>query len=138
MKTIYMKKEGGRVSLSAELDYLFSTLSNGSYTITVKRTREKRTINQNALMWAWFACIEENTGTSKDDIYMYYCKKFLSRVVCVNNKEEKIYRTSSMLSTVEMSEFMTKIQADAGSELGITLPIPDDRYFEEFYEQYKR
>lgn len=74
-----MKKEGGRVSLSAELDYLFSSLSNGSYTITVKRTKEKRTINQNALMWAWFACIEENTGTSKDDVYMYYCKKFLSR-----------------------------------------------------------
>lgn len=43
-----------------------------------------------------------------------------------------------MLSTVEMSEFMTKIQADASSELGIILPIPDDRYFEEFYEQYKR
>lgn len=133
-----MKKEGGRVSLSAELDCLFSTLSNGSYTITVKRTREKRTINQNSLMWAWFACIEENTGTSKDDIYMYYCKKFLSRIIYVNNKEEYIYRTSSMLSTIEMSEFMTKIQADAASELGITLPIPDDRYFEEFYEQYKR
>lgn len=133
-----MKKEGGRVSLSAELDCLFSTLSNGSYTITVKRTREKRTINQSSLMWAWFACIEENTGTSKDDIYMYYCKKFLSHIIYVNNKEEYIYRTSSMLSTVEMSEFMTKIQADAASELGITLPIPDDRYFEEFYEQYKR
>lgn len=136
MKTVYMKKENGRVTLSTELDYLFSTLKNGSYTITVKRAVEKRTINQNDLMWAWFKCIENETGTSKDDVYMYYCKKFLCRIICIAGKEEKIYRTSSMLSTVEMSDFMTKIQVDAASELGITLPVPEDKYFEVFYEQF--
>lgn len=131
-----MEKKDGRVTLSTELDYLFSTLKNGSYTITVKRAAEKRTINQNDLMWVWFKCIENETGTSKDDVYMYYCKKFLCRVICIAGKEEKIYRTSSMLSTVEMSDFMTKIQVDAASELGITLPVPEDRYFEVFYEQF--
>ena len=41
-----------------------------------------------------------------------------------------------MLNTTQMTEFMNKIQADAASELGIMLPIPDDRYFEAFYQQY--
>lgn len=87
-------------------------------------------------MWMWLKCIENETGTSKNDIYMYYCKKFLCKIVQLGEKVEKVYETSSMLNTVKMSEFMNKIQTDAASELGIILPTPDDKYFEEFYQQF--
>lgn len=136
MKVVKVEKRDGRVSLDTDLDYLFSTLRNGSYNLILKRVNEKRTINQNDLMWMWFRCIENDTGTDKNDIYMYYCKKFLCKVIRVGEKVEKVYETSSMLNTAQMSEFMTKIQADAASELGITLPIPEDKYFEAFYQQY--
>lgn len=136
MKVVRVEKKDGRVSLDTDLDYLFSTLRNGSYNLTLKRVNEKRTVNQNDLMWMWFRCIENDTGTDKNDIYMYYCKKFLCKVIRVGEKVEKVYETSSMLNTAQMSEFMTKIQADATSEFGITLPIPEDKYFEAFYQQY--
>ena len=136
MKVVRVEKKDGRVSLDTDLDYLFSTLRNGSYNLTLKRVNEKRTVNQNDLMWMWFRCIENDTGTDKNDIYMYYCKKFLCKVIRVGEKVEKVYETSSMLNTAQMTEFMNKIQADAASEFGITLPIPDDRYFEAFYQQY--
>lgn len=136
MKVVRVEKKDGRVSLDTDLDYLFSTLRNGSYNLILKRVNEKRTINQNDLMWMWFRCIENDTGTDKNDIYMYYCKKFLCKVIRVGEKVEKVYETSSMLNTAQMSEFMRKIQADAASELGITLPIPEDKYFEAFYQQY--
>ena len=136
MKVVRVEKKDGRVSLDTDLDYLFSTLRNGSYNLTLKRVNEKRTVNQNDLMWMWFRCIENDTGTDKNDIYMYYCKKFLCKVIRVGEKVEKVYETSSMLNTAQMSEFMTKIQADATSEFGITLPIPEDKYFEVFYQQY--
>lgn len=136
MKVVRVEKKDGRVSLDTDLDYLFSTLRNGSYNLTLKRVNEKRTVNQNDLMWMWFRCIENDTGTDKNDIYMYYCKKFLCKVIRVGEKVEKVYETSSMLNTAQMSEFMTKIQADAASEFGITLPIPEDKYFEAFYQQY--
>ena len=136
MKVVRVEKKDGRVSLDTDLDYLFSTLRNGSYNLILKRVNEKRTINQNDLMWMWFRCIENDTGTDKNDIYMYYCKKFLCKIIRVGEKVEKVYETSSMLNTAQMSEFMTKIQADAASELGITLPIPEDKYFEAFYQQY--
>lgn len=136
MKVVKVEKRDGRVSLDTDLDYLFSTLKNGSYSLTLKRVSEKRTINQNDLMWMWFKCIENSTGTEKNDIYMYYCKKFLCKVIRVGEKVEKVYETSSMLNTTQMTEFLNKIQADAASELGIMLPIPDDRYFEAFYQQY--
>lgn len=83
-------------------------------------------------------CIEESTGTAKEDVYNYYCRKFLSRVTIVGGHEVTVNDTSSMLNTVQMSEFMTKIQADAASEMGITLPLPADRYYEEFINEYKK
>lgn len=128
-----MKKDG-QVSIDTDLGYLFSTLRNGVYTLTIKRASEKRTVAQNDLMWMWFACIEGETGTAKEDVYNHYCKKFLSKPDPMG--EGFINDTSSRLNTKQMTDFMMKIQADAASELGITLPVPDDRYFEAFYQQY--
>jgi hypothetical protein len=132
-----MEKRDGKVSLDTDLEFLFSTLRNGRYIISVKRASERRTIAQNDLMWSWFSCIEEETGTAKNDVYMYYCKKFLCKVISVGERMEKICQTSSMLNTAQMADFLKKIQADAAAELGIMLPIPEDRYFDDFYNKYK-
>ena len=134
MKQVTITKKDGQVRVDTNLDYLFSTLRNGVYTLTVKRASEKRTIAQNDLMWMWFACIENVTGTAKEDVYNHYCKKFLSKPDPMG--EGFINDTSSRLNTKQMTDFMKKIQADAASELGITLPVPEDRYFEDFYLQY--
>ena len=116
--------------------YIFSTLSNGAYTITIKKAQEKRSLPQNDLMWLWFTCIEQETGTPKEDVYMYYCKKFLCKVIEIGGHREKIYNTSSKLTMEEMTAFLNKIQADAATELGITLPKREDRFFEQFYAQF--
>lgn len=134
MKQVTIRKEDGQVRVDTNLDYLFSTLRNGVYTLTIKRASEKRTIAQNDLMWMWLACIENETGTAKEDVYNHYCKKFLSKPDPMG--EGFINDTSSRLNTKQMTDFMKKIQADAASELGITLPVPEDRYFEDFYLQY--
>ena len=135
-KTIVMTKRDGKMMFDVEPAYIFSTLQNGTYHITVKRASEKRSIAQNDLMWMWMACIERETGTSKDDIYMYYCKKFLMKTIRVGEKLERIYNTSSKLNTEQMKTFLDKIQHDAQTELGITLPNPQDRFFEQFYQQF--
>ena len=43
-KTVILTKKDGRVTLDQELPYVFSTLSNGTYTITIKKASEKRSI----------------------------------------------------------------------------------------------
>ena len=58
------------------------------------------------------------------------------KTIRIGERLEKVYDTTSKLNTKQMSDFMNKVQADAASELGIQLPIPEDRYFEEFYQQY--
>ena len=135
-KTVIMTKNDGRLTFDVELPYVFSLLANGKYTITIKRANEKRSIPQNDLMWMWLTCIERETGTPKDDVYMYYCKKFLMKTIQVGNKMERIYNTSSKLNMEQMSEFLNKIQVDAATELGITLPKQEDRFFEQFYAQF--
>lgn len=135
-KVVVMRKQDGRLTFDVELPYLFSLLQNGTYTITVKRQSEKRSIAQNDLMWMWMKCIENETGTPKDEVYMYYCKKFLMRTVSIGEKMERIYMTSSKLNSEQMTAFLNQIQADAASELGIILPTPNDMYFEQFYQQF--
>lgn len=132
-----MKKQDGRLTFDQELPYLFSTLANGTYSITVKKVQEKRSIAQNDLMWMWMTCIQNETDTPKDEVYMYYCKKFLMRTVKVGEKMERIYMTTSKLNTEQMTEFLNKVQADALSELGIRLPTPQDKFWEEFYQDYR-
>ena len=135
-KVVTMKKDGERLTFDQELPYVFSLLSNGAYTITIKKESTKRSIRQNDLMWMWLTCIERETGTPKDDVYMYYCKKFLMKTIQVGEKQERIYNTSSKLNSEQMTEFLNKIQADAAAELGIRLPLPEDRFFEQFYAQF--
>lgn len=136
-KQVIMRKQDGRLTFDTELAYLFSTLQNGTYTITVKKVTEKRSIPQNDLMWMWLACIERETGTPKDEVYMYYCKKFLMRTVTIGQKMERIYMTTSKLNTEQMTTFLNQMQADAETELGIRLPTPQDRFWEAFYQDYR-
>lgn len=135
-KTVIVTKKDGRVTFDMELAPIFETMANGVYTLTIKKANEKRSIPQNDLMWMWLECIERETGTNKDDVYMYYCKKFLIKTIQVGDKLERIYTTSSKLNKEQMTEFLNKIKDDALAELGIRLPEPRDRYFEQFYQQF--
>ena len=79
-------------------------------------------------MWKWFSVLEEGSGTSSQDYYDYYCKKFLKRIVSVGNHDEVVVSGTRNLNTAEMAEFLTKVQADVASEFGIALPTAEDLY----------
>lgn len=137
MRQVIITKQSGQVEGMADINGLLSLLPNGVYDVVIKRHREQRTLSQNDLMWMWLKCIEDVTGTPKQDIYLHYCKKFLLRKVSIGDKTETVYDTSSRLNTQQMTEFLNNIQADAATELGIILPTPQDRYFETFVQTYK-
>ena len=125
--------------MDVDLDALFSTLRNGVYTIVIKRKQEKRSIAQNALMWLWFTCIQRETGTPKEDVKLYYQAKFLRKWVSLAGEAPtNVVLETSKLTTEQFTEFLNNIQAEAASELGITLPSPDDLHWEAFFETYNR
>lgn len=135
--TFTLTKNGGQVSYSKEPDAVVQTLMNGQYTVTITRRKEPRSIDQNALMWLWFTCIEAETGTPRQDVHDYYCKTFLTKRIDWNGHGEIVVEGTSKLSKERMKWFLDAVQADALIEFGIRLPLPEDKYYQEFCETYK-
>ena len=136
-RVINITKENGVVRMDGHVDDLLSTLRNGEYVLTVKRKAVRRSLSQNALMWMWYACIEDETGQDRNDIHAHYCYKFLARPIEWNGQCEIVAGGTSSLSTEQMTEFLNKVQTDAATEFGITLPCPEDRAFDAFFARYK-
>ena len=144
MKQIEFSKTNGEIgdmaALHAWLDKSVKWLTNGRHTLEIKRSVRKRSLAQNRLMWLWFACIEQETGQYAQDIHDYYCLRFLRREVTdlSTGAMVAVPGHTSALSAEAFTDFLNKVQADAATELGITLPVPDDEGFQDFEDEYKQ
>ena len=104
-------KEKGVVTLNKSFDFMCSQLRNGRYRLIIERYTEPRTLSQNALMWLWFTCIEQETGTDKQDVHDYYCNLYLRRTTIIKGKETVIAGSTSKLNTLQMTDFLNKVKA---------------------------
>lgn len=97
-------------------------------TVTIQGKKEKRSLEQNSLLWMWYQIIADETGNDKDDIHEYLKLKFLGTVGIepTNGQVQYIPRSSRNQSVKEMAEYMEKIQAWALTDLNIKLITPDD------------
>jgi hypothetical protein len=140
-KTIPIIKQSGEIRNKdyalRQLETLLGTIRNGKYVLTLSELKKKRSDEQNNIMWLWFTCLENETGTTKEDFHDYYCSKFICRHVVINGEEKTVIGGTSKLNTVQFSNFLDKVQADAADEFGITLPNRDDLYWNEFEAHYK-
>ena len=136
--TLTLVKKDGQVSFSKEPAALFDTLMNGRYTVTITRERTPRSIDQNSLMWMWFTCISRETGTPVNDVHDYYCSKFLRKQIVWSDTQRTVVEGTSKLSKERMTDFLNNVQADAETEFGIRLPLPEDKYYEEFSQTYRQ
>ena len=98
-------KEKGVVTLNKSFDFMCSQLRNGRYRLIIERYTEPRTLSQNALMWLWFTCIEQETGTDKQDVHDYYCNLYLRRTTIIKAKETVIAGSTSKLNTLKMTDY---------------------------------
>ena len=130
-------KRDGKWTMDRDFDMMCSLLRNGEYTVKIVRKTQPRTISQNSLMWMWYKCMEEATGQPKDDFHDYYKAKFLARPIAIKGKWVKVVGSTTDLNTLQMTEYLEKVKADAAIEFGITLPLPEDRNYQSFVDYYK-
>lgn len=94
--------------------------------VEVKKPFNKRSLDQNALMWVWFTIIADFTGYAPEEVHHVvkglYCPK---KAITLKGKTYRIPKGTSELSVSEMIELMMRIQAMAG-EMGIRLPSPEE------------
>lgn len=131
-----LTKKDGTVSMDRPFAYLCSLLRNGVYTVKITRKTKARTLPQNALMWMWFQCLADYSGQPKEDWRDYYALKFLGREVTVGRETIRVPGHTSKLDSQRMTEFLNQVQADAATEHGVTLPLPGDRFFSDFADEY--
>lgn len=81
--------------------------------------------------------MEEATGQPKEDFHDYYKAKFLARPIAIKGKWVKVVGSTTDLNTLQMTDYLEKVKADAAIEFGITLPLPQDRTYQSFVDYYK-
>lgn len=132
-----LTKRNGVVSMDKSFELMCSLLRNGEYTVKIVRKTQPRTISQNSLMWMWYKCMEDATGQRKEDFHDYYKTKFLSRQVAIGNRWVTVFGSTTDLNTLQMTNYLEKVKADAAVEFGITLPLPEDRDYQAFVSEYR-
>jgi hypothetical protein len=107
------------------------------YTVEITERRIKRTISQNGLYWLWLTCISHETGNDKDDLHEYFKLKFIAPEHITLFGEVQERRSTTGFNTVQFKYLLDCVQVFASTELAITLPDPEDKRWEEFYDYYK-
>ena|SRR3990167_4325161 len=96
------------------------------WAVTVEPYKKKRSLNQLGLYWKWVGIVANETGNDADDLHEFFKSKFLiPRPVEIGGEVINV-RSTTKLDTAAMKEFMDRVYAFAGSELGIMLPVPED------------
>lgn len=132
-----LTKRNGIVKMDKDFSLMCQLLRNGEYTVKILRKTQPRTIPQNALMWMWYKCMEEATGTPKNDFHDYYKQKFLSRQIAIGRRWLTVPGSTKDLNTLQMTNYLEKVKADAAVEFGIILPLPDDKNIQSFIQEYR-
>lgn len=122
------------------IDYLQKLPDNGKQLdVSIVLHRERRSLDANALYFAWVGLIASETGNSKDDIHEALKEMFLgySEKVVLGVVQKQV-TSSATLDTKRFSEYMNEVEAWAATEINCILPRPEDRFYEDFMKQYGR
>jgi len=121
------------------IDYVSLLSLDKHHQVKVTCKRGKRSIDQNALMWLWLTCIENETGQDKAELHEFFkCKLLGSTLKNWLDFEYKTANSTSTLDTAQFTQYLEKIQVFANTELAITLPNPSDLEFERFKDYYSK
>ena len=148
MKPIILRTDNQRKRVIDEINRL---PVNPVYQVVISKYEEKRTINQNALMWMWTGIIGGYVGESKEECHRRHKRDYLKpiytrddpefaetvetvRGVYLSGMKEQarliMERIVDLISTTtatkkQLAEFMDEIEAEARN-LNINLPQPGD------------
>lgn len=127
VEKIELKKSSWGTKVNKSLKEIMDSLPIGTYNLYVTEVGYITSSSQRKLFWMWMAQLEYWSGQSRLDWHDYYVNKFIPP-----------YKHGiSDISTRAMTHFLHQIQADASSEYGVILPLPEDRGYNEFVLEFE-
>lgn len=104
-------------------------------TVVLGRKRKPRSLAENAYMWAVvYQMIALETGHEPQEVHDAMRVRFLLR-----HSERLGVRpiSTTVLSTVEMEEYLEKVRAFAATELGLHIPLPNEPTAQAIMAEYR-
>ena len=92
----------------------------------ISKQEKSRSQMQNRYYWFLLSILEDDTGTTKEDLHIYFRSKFLGTTKDINGEVVEYTKSTTELSTIEMEDYLQKIRVFASSELGCFLPLPNE------------
>lgn len=116
------------------------TIPKGEWSLRLEKIKKKRSLNQNALLWAWMTAVAKEWADATGDYFTkeQFKETFARRFIPVTGPDgETVGRSTSTLTKEEMTEFLTNIHVWVSENMHINLPNAEDRMFNEWYSQYE-
>lgn len=127
--------KAGKISIrnSGTLKAWVATQRDGEYSVVIERVHATRSLDANACYWAGFvAPLAEHTGYDGLEIHQYLKKRFLpNQHLMIQNAageivdETDLEPTTTTLTKVEFSEYLSAIETWALTELGVRCGCED-------------
>lgn len=117
---------------------LLRSLPDGDFVVSIRKSSEYRTVEQNRLYWRWLECIHNELGEDVNELHEFFKDKFLTRNAFKQDGEEVVCRwsTSKIDRTFWFPHYLRQVQSFAAIEWGIFLPEPKDMEYEQFIDAF--
>ena len=123
-----------RDTLSQFIDIVSKIVSEGGkYRVTIKKWREKRSVDQNSLYWKWLTEISKcvpvaDTYYNTETWHEYFKKYFCPVKIIPLPVGQTSTRSTKLLDVGEMHFYLNKIEQWAIDKM-LVLPMPDDNEY---------
>jgi hypothetical protein len=102
-----------------------------------KLYRRPKTVPQLRLLFLWYKCISDETGSEVETIDKYFKSKYLgSEIKIFRGKEIEVPISKADLNTQQMYLYLESIRLEAMEDMNISLQNPGDLGWNEFYAKY--
>ena len=124
--------EGGmmRPSLQQQntMETYLRTREGKAVAVKFSRPTSTRSLSQNSYYWGVILTyIAESTGHTTEEIHVALKQLFLPRqFVKLGSKEIETTKSTTDLDTLEFENYLERVRVWANTELGITIPLPNE------------
>jgi len=95
--------------------------------LTIGEKKNQRTMSQNKFYnGVVLKLIGEHLGYDRDEVHDILTAKFLKKIVNVDGKDMVVVRSTTSLTTEEMSNYIERIKIWASKEIGVFIPDSSD------------
>lgn len=110
---------------------------NATFEVIIQPEKKTRSHRQNRYYWAVVNCISQFVGESPEYLHYEFKSRYIEPEVIASKRNNRkfVTHTTTSLTTKEFANY-TELCRQVGLKLGLSIPLPDDAYHDQFMREY--